>query len=272
MPPLALPFPNFDPVLISIGPIAIRWYALAYVSGILLGWWLARRIAANDRLWGGRSPIKPVDVDDLIVWVALGIVLGGRLGYVMFYQPVYFASHPLEIFVLWRGGMSFHGGFLGTVLALILFARWRGIPVLSMLDIAAIVTPVGLFLGRLANFVNGELWGRATDVAWAVVFPHAGPEPRHPSQLYEAGLEGILLFVVALIALRRGALARPGLIGGLFVAGYGLTRVFGEFFRESDAHIGFLAGGLTMGMLLSLPMILAGFAAIVHARRSAPAA
>ena len=148
MPPLALPFPNFDPVLISIGPIAIRWYALAYVSGILLGWWLARRIAANDRLWGGRSPIKPIDVDDLIVWVALGIVLGGRLGYVVFYQPVYFASHPLEIFVLWRGGMSFHGGFLGTVLALILFARWRGIPVLSMLDLAAIVTPVGLFLGR----------------------------------------------------------------------------------------------------------------------------
>jgi phosphatidylglycerol:prolipoprotein diacylglycerol transferase len=272
MPPLALPFPNFDPVLISIGPIAIRWYALAYVGGILLGWWLARRIAADDRLWGGRSPIKPIDVDDVIVWVALGIVLGGRLGYVLFYQPAYFAANPLEILVLWRGGMSFHGGFLGTVLALILFARWRGIPIVSLLDLAAIVTPIGLFLGRLANFVNGELWGRVTDVPWAVVFPHAGLEPRHPSQLYEAGLEGILLFAVAIIAMRRGALARPGLIGGLFVAGYGLTRVFGELFREPDAHIGYFAGGLTMGMLLSLPMILVGLAAIVLARRSTKAA
>ena len=272
MPLLALPFPNFDPVLISIGPIAIRWYALAYVSGILLGWWLARRIAANGALWGGKSPIKPIDVDDVIVWVALGIVLGGRLGYVLFYQPAYFVAHPLEIFVLWRGGMSFHGGFLGTVLALILFARRRKIPVLSMLDLAAIVTPIGLFLGRLANFVNGELWGRVTDVPWAVVFPHAGLEPRHPSQLYEAGLEGILLLVVALLAVRSGALSRPGLIGGLFVAGYGLTRVFGELFREPDAHIGYLAGGLTMGMLLSLPMILIGLAAIVVARRNASAA
>jgi phosphatidylglycerol:prolipoprotein diacylglycerol transferase len=272
MPPLALPFPNFDPILISIGPIAIRWYALAYVGGILLGWWLARRIAADARLWGGRSPIKPIDVDDVIVWVALGIVLGGRLGYVLFYQPAYFAENPLEILVLWRGGMSFHGGFLGTVLALILFARWRGIPILSLLDLAAIVTPIGLFLGRLANFVNGELWGRVTDVPWAFVFPYAGLEPRHPSQLYEAALEGALLFVVAMIAMRRGALARPGLIGGLFVAGYGLTRVVGELFREPDAHIGYFAGGLTMGMLLSLPMILVGFVAVVLARRSTKAA
>ena len=271
MPTLALPFPNFDPVLISIGPIAIRWYALAYVLGILLGWWLARRVAADAPAWGGTSPIRLVDVDDVIVWAALGIVLGGRLGYVLFYQPAYFASQPLEVLVLWRGGMSFHGGFLGTVLALILFARWRHIPVLSMLDLAAIVTPIGLFLGRLANFVNGELWGRVTDVPWAVVFPHAGLQPRHPSQLYEAGLEGILLFAVLLFAMRRGALARPGLIGGLFVAGYGLTRVFGELFREPDAHLGYLAGGLTMGMLLSLPMILIGAAAIVHAMRRAKA-
>ena len=271
MPTLALPFPNFDPVLISIGPIAIRWYALAYVLGILAAWWLARRIAADQRVWGGRSPIKLVDVDDVIVWCAIGIVFGGRVGYVLFYQPAYFLSHPLEIFVLWRGGMSFHGGFLGTVLALILFAWRRKIPILSMLDLAAIVTPIGLFLGRLANFVNGELWGRVTDVPWAFVFPHAGLQPRHPSQLYEAGLEGILLFTVLLLAARRGALTRPGLIGGLFVAGYGLTRVFGELFREPDAHIGYLTGGLTMGMLLSLPMIFVGAAAIVHAMRRAPA-
>lgn len=271
MPILALPFPNFDPVLIQIGPFAIRWYALAYVGGILLGWWLARRIAGNAQAWGGLSPIRPIDVDDVIVWCALGIVLGGRLGYVLFYQPAYFLEHPAEILVLWRGGMSFHGGFIGTVLALILFAWRRGIPVLAMLDLAAIVTPIGLFLGRVANFVNGELWGRTTDVPWAVVFPHAGTEPRHPSQLYEAGLEGILLFLVLIAAMRGGALKHRGLIGGLFVAGYGLARVFGELFREPDAQIGFLAGGLTMGMLLSLPMILVGIGAIVFAWRRATA-
>jgi phosphatidylglycerol---prolipoprotein diacylglyceryl transferase len=266
-----LPFPAFDPIAVSIGPFAIRWYALAYVGGILLAWWLARRIAANQALWGGRSPIRPLDVDDVIAWCALGIVVGGRLGYVLFYGPSYFAANPLEIFVLWRGGMSFHGGFLGTILALLLFARARGIPMLSMLDLAAIVTPIGLFLGRIANFINGELWGRPAEIPWAVVFPHAGPEPRHPSQLYEAGLEGLLLFAVLLIAVRMGALRRPGTIGGLFVAGYGLARIASEHFREPDAHIGFLAGGLTMGMLLSLPMVLAGAIAIVRAWRMPPA-
>jgi phosphatidylglycerol---prolipoprotein diacylglyceryl transferase len=270
MPLFVLPFPAFDPIAISIGPFAIRWYALAYVVGILLAWWLARRIAAHQALWGGHSPISPTDVDDVIAWCALGIVLGGRLGYVLFYGLSYFADHPLEIFVLWRGGMSFHGGFLGTILALLLFARSRGIPMLSMLDIAAIVTPIGLFLGRIANFINGELWGRPTDVPWGVVFPHAGPEPRHPSQLYEAAMEGILLFTILMIATRMGALRRPGMIGGLFVAGYGLARIAGEQFREPDAHIGFLAGGLTMGMLLSLPMVLAGAIAIVRAWRMPP--
>src|SRR3984893_3790333 len=163
--------------------------------------------------------------------------------------------------------MSFHGGFAGTVLGLLLFARKRGIPMLSMLDVAAIVTPIGLFLGRLANFVNGELWGRVTDVPWAFVFPHAGPEPRHPSQLYEAGLEGIVLFAVLVIAARRGALARPGLISGLFVGGYGLARFVSKFFREPDAQLGFLAGGLTMGMLLSLPMLVVGGGAVLYALR-----
>jgi phosphatidylglycerol:prolipoprotein diacylglycerol transferase len=263
----ALPFPAIDPVLISVGPLAIRWYALAYVIGILGGWWLARRVAGNDALWGGRSPIRPVDIDDVIVWVALGIVAGGRIGYVLFYNPAFFAAHPEQILVLWRGGMSFHGGFTGTVLALLLFARARKIPMLSMLDVAAIVTPIGLFLGRIANFVNGELWGRVGDVPWAFVFPLAGPEPRHPSQLYEAGLEGIVLFAVLLIAARRGALNRPGLIGGLFVGGYGLARIASEFFREPDAQLGYLAGGLTMGMLLSLPMLVAGAGAVMYALR-----
>ena len=272
MPVLALPFPDIDPILISIGPFAIRWYALAYVGGILLAWWLARRIAATQAYWGGAAPIRPDDVDDVIVWCALGIVLGGRIGFVLFYQPDYFLAHPAEILVLWRGGMSFHGGFLGTVIALVLFARKRGIPFLSMLDIAAVVVPMGLFLGRLANFVNGELWGRVTDVPWAFIFPIAGPEPRHPSQLYQAGLEGLLLFAILLIAVQRGALRRPGLVGGLFVGGYGVARVIGEFFRQPDAHIGFLAGGLTMGMILSIPMILIGGAAIVHALRRPKAA
>ena len=272
MPLFALPFPMIDPVLIAFGPFAIRWYALAYVAGILAGWWLARTIAGQEELWGGRSPITPMDIDDVIIWAAIGIVLGGRAGYVLFYNPAYFAAHPEQILVLWRGGMSFHGGFAGTVLALLLFARKRGIPMLSMLDVAAIVTPIGLFLGRLANFVNGELWGRVADVPWAFVFPHAGPEPRHPSQLYEAGLEGIVLFAILIIAMRRHALTRPGLIGGLFVGGYGLARIGSEFFREPDAQLGFLAGGLTMGMLLSLPMLLVGASAIWYALRRPPRA
>jgi phosphatidylglycerol:prolipoprotein diacylglycerol transferase len=272
MPFLIIPYPEIDPILISIGPFAVRWYALAYVAGILLAWWLARRVAANNAYWGGISPVRPVDVDDVIVWCALGIVAGGRIGYVLFYQPGYFLSNPLEIFVVWRGGMSFHGGFLGTVLALILFARSRKIPVLSMLDIAALVVPMGLFLGRIANFINGELWGRVADVPWAMIFPMAGPAPRHPSQLYQAGLEGLLLFAILMIAVRRGALTRPGLIGGLFVGGYGVMRVIGEFFREPDAHIGFLAGGLTMGMLLSIPMIVIGAGAVLYALRRPKAA
>jgi phosphatidylglycerol:prolipoprotein diacylglycerol transferase len=270
MPFLALPFPAFDPIVFSIGPFSVRWYALAYVGGIVLAWWLARRIAANHALWGGHSPIKSDDVDEVITWCAVGIVVGGRLGYVLFYGPQYFASNPLEIFVLWRGGMSFHGGLLGTILALTLYGRRHSISMLSMLDIGAIVTPIGLFLGRIANFINGELWGRVTDIPWAFIFPNAGPEPRHPSQLYEAGLEGIVLFAVGLIATYFGALRRPGLIGGLFVAIYGLARIAGEQFREPDAHIGYLAGGLTMGTLLSLPMVIIGTVAVVHAIHLSP--
>jgi phosphatidylglycerol:prolipoprotein diacylglycerol transferase len=262
MPLFALPFPMIDPVLISVGPLSIRWYALAYVGGLIGAWWMARRIAAAKAYWGGVSPMTPEDIDDLIVWAALGVVLGGRLGYVLFYNPAYFAAHPSEIFVLWRGGMSFHGGFLGTILALLLFARSRGIPMLSMLDVAAIVTPIGLFLGRLANFINSELWGRVTDVPWASVFPNGGPSPRHASQLYEGALEGIVLFAILVVMWRRGALKYPGMIGGMFVGGYGVARIVSEFFREPDAHIGYLTGGLTMGMLLSIPMLIVGSSAI----------
>ena len=265
-----IPFPAFDPVLISFGPFAIRWYALAYIVGILLGWLYARTVIKHETLWAGVPPMTPADFDDFVLWVTLGIILGGRIGYVLFYNPQYFAQHPLEIIELWKGGMSFHGGFLGCVLAVVLFARHRGIPILSLGDLTCAAATIGIFLGRLANFINGELWGRPTDVPWAMVFPSGGPQPRHPSQLYEALLEGLLLFVVLTVLIRRGALQRPGFIIGAFAFGYGIARTIGEFFREPDVQLGFLWGGVTMGMLLSLPLILAGLVLmLVTARRKA---
>jgi phosphatidylglycerol:prolipoprotein diacylglycerol transferase len=267
MPVSALPFPNFDPVLISIGPLAIRWYALAYIVGILLGWLYARMLIRNEALWGGRAPLAVSDFDDFIVWVTLGIILGGRLGYVLFYNPAHFAANPLEIVQVWGGGMSFHGGFAGCVIAVLLFARSAKVPVLSLGDLTCAVAPIGLFLGRIANFINGELWGRPTDVPWAFVFPGAGPLPRHPSQLYEAALEGLVLFIVLAVAVRMGALKRPGLTIGLFAIVYALGRSFCEFFREPDPQLGFLWGGLTMGMLLSIPLFLAGIAFLWNAMR-----
>ncbi|MBZ0138350.1 MAG: prolipoprotein diacylglyceryl transferase [Pseudorhodoplanes sp.] len=264
---LTLPYPAFDPVLIRIGPLAIRWYALAYIGGILFGWYYARTIIRNGRLWGGRAPMTVTDFDDFVVWVTFGIILGGRLGYVLFYNPAHFAAHPAEILQLWQGGMSFHGGFAGCVIAVLSFAWRRKIPALSLGDVTCAVGPIGLFLGRMANFINGELWGRPTDVPWAMVFPDAGPLPRHPSQLYEAALEGIVLLAVLAFAVRAGALRRPGLVIGLFAIGYALARSFCELFREPDAQLGFIWGGLTMGMLLSVPLFLAGVAFVVLARR-----
>lgn len=266
MPVFAIPYPAIDPVLIEFGPFALRWYALAYIAGILLGWWYIRRLVSSDRLWGGLPRPTTIDIDDFVLWATIGIVLGGRLGFVLFYNLPYYAEHPLEILELWQGGMAFHGGFLGVVVAMLLFAWRRGLAVWTLFDVVAAATPIGLFFGRIANFINGELWGRPTDVAWAMVFPGAGPEPRHPSQLYEAFLEGIVLFLVLLVAtwLFR-ALRRPGFTAGLFVAGYGITRIIGEQFRMPDAQIGFLPGGLTMGMALSIPMIVVGAWAIWRA-------
>jgi phosphatidylglycerol---prolipoprotein diacylglyceryl transferase len=255
---LILPFPQFDPVLVHIGPFAIRWYALAYIAGILVGWLYAKAILRSPRAWGGAAPISSVQFDDFVLWVTLGIILGGRIGYVLFYNLPHFLEHPIEIIKLWNGGMSFHGGFLGCVLAVVLFARRRKIPILSLGDLTCAVAPIGLFFGRLANFINGELWGRPSNVPWAIVFPSDGPEPRHPSQLYEALLEGLVLFAVLALFVRFGALKRPGLILGAFALFYGLARSFSEFFREPDVQLGFLWGGLTMGMLLSIPMILGG--------------
>jgi phosphatidylglycerol:prolipoprotein diacylglycerol transferase len=273
MPFLLIAFPVFNPIAISIGPIAIRWYALAYIGGIVLGWIYARALIRNDRLWADRSPITPLQLDDFILWVTIGIILGGRTGYVLFYNLPFFLARPAEIFELWKGGMSFHGGFLGCVAAVMLFCRQNNLPILSLGDITTAVGPIGLFLGRLANFVNSELWGRPADpsLPWAMVFPNGGPLPRHPSQLYEAGLEGIVLFTILAIMIRCGALKRPGLILGSFIALYGCARITGELFREPDPQLGFLWRGLTMGMLLSVPMVIAGVVIVVLAwRRKMP--
>ncbi len=265
MPLIVIPYPAIDPVLIHLGPFAIRWYALAYIGGILLGWAYCRALIRNERLWGGPAPVNLIDFDDFVLWVTLGIILGGRTGYVLFYNLPYFTAHPLEIFQLWNGGMSFHGGFTGCVVAVILFARSRGRPILSVGDLTCAAGPIGLFFGRIANFINGELWGRPTDVPWAMVFPYGGPLPRHPSQLYEATMEGLVLFIILWLLIRAGALQRPGLIVGSFASCYALARTFCEFFREPDAQLGFLWGGATMGQLLSIPLFLAGIGFIVYA-------
>jgi len=275
MPFLLIDFPVFNPVAIAIGPIAIRWYALAYICGIVIGWLYARALLKNEKLWGGPAPISLAQLDDFILWVTIGIILGGRTGYVLFYNPSFFLQHPAEIFILWKGGMSFHGGFMGCVAAVILFARANRLPILPLGDITTAVAPIGLLLGRIANFVNSELWGRAADpdLPWAMIFPNGGPAPRHPSQLYEAGLEGVVLFTILAIMIRLGALKRPGLVLGSFIALYGLARITGEMFREPDPQLGFLWGGLTMGMLLSVPMVIAGAIIIMQTlRRGAPQA
>lgn len=271
MPTLfAITYPDIDPVLLQIGPLAIRWYALAYIFGILFGWWYSRKLVSNDRLWGpGGSPISAKLLGDFVIWVTLGIILGGRIGYILVYDLAGFIDNPISIFALWEGGMSFHGGFAGVTIALIVFSLRHKLPMWSMIDVIAATTPMALFVGRIANFINGELYGRAGDVPWAMVFPGDSlGVPRHPSQLYESLLEGALLFVVLWILIYRfKALQRPGLIAGAFTAGYGIARTFSEFFREPDVQIGFLAGGLTMGMLLSVPMIIAGVIAMVIATR-----
>ncbi|MFU0507088.1 prolipoprotein diacylglyceryl transferase [Pseudaminobacter sp. NGMCC 1.201702] len=274
LPLAALPFPNIDPVIVQIGPLAIHWYGAAYIVGILFAWWYAGRLVRNEKLWAsGVTPMKREDLDDFLVWAAVGVVLGGRVGYILFYDLARYIQNPLDIFAVWQGGMSFHGGLVGTTLAMILFARSRGIRVWTMFDVVAAGVPVGLGLVRLTNFINSEIWGRPSDAPWAVVFPNGGPLARHPSQLYEAALEGLVLFIVLRI-LTHGLLKlkRPGFIAGAFVAGYGASRIFVEFFREPDAQLGYLFGGwLTMGMVLSVPMVVLGVWAMATAKpASAP--
>ena len=272
LPVSALAFPNIDPVIFSVGPLAVHWYGLGYVVGIMFAWWYGKKLLRNHRLWGNNQPpMQPEALDDFVIWAALGVVLGGRIGYVLFYNFSYYLSNPLAIPAVWDGGMSFHGGILGTTIAMTWFARSRGIKVWSMFDVIAAGVPVGLGVVRVANFINSELWGRVSDVPWAFYFPNGGPEPRHPSQLYEAFLEGFVLFFVLLLLVWVGKkLKAPGFIAGTFVLGYGLSRIIVEFFREPDAQLGYLFGGwLTMGMILSLPMVIIGLWAMWRANRAA---
>ncbi len=248
-------YPNIDPVAIAIGPLAIRWYSLAYLAGIVLGWWILKRL-------NRRFPITHLSakaLDDVIMYATLGIVFGGRLGYCLIYNHDYYFAHPLEILHVWKGGMSFHGGMVGLVVGVYLLCKKYRIAFFDLIDRIALVAPIGLFCGRIANFINGELYGRVSDVPWAMVFPNGGGSPRHPSQLYQAGMEGILLGLLMLWLWNRTPMrAHPGKISGIFLIGYGLARIIGECFREPDAQLGFLWEQLTMGQLLSIPMVLLG--------------
>jgi phosphatidylglycerol:prolipoprotein diacylglycerol transferase len=263
-----IPYPMIDPVAVNIGPLPIRWYALAYIGGLGLGWLYARLLVRNDRLWNSVPRPTASAIDDLVLYAALAIIIGGRLGQVIFYEWPYFSAHPLEIVQLWNGGMSFHGGLIAACLAIWFVARQAKVSILTLADICAAAAPIGILLGRIANFIRPEEWGRPTDVPWAMVFPGVDDLPRHPSQLYEGALEGVLLFVVLLFFVRGGALKRPGLTTGIFLVGYGMARIFCEFFRELDPQPEQIVSWLTMGMLLSVPMIVAGVGVIVYAVRS----
>lgn len=267
--PLAiLPYPEIDPVIVSLGPVAIRWYGLAYAVGLLLGW---RYVLRLNR--GPAALLQKKQVDDLLIWMALGVIIGGRLGSVLFYNLPYYIEHPIEILMVWHGGMSFHGGVLGVIVALLIFARWVAVPFLRLTDLVVAAIPIGLFFGRLANFINAELYGRATEVPWAMVFPSDPAHlPRHPSQLYEAGLEGVVLFLLlAWLAWRTGAYRRPGLLSGVFLIGYGVVRSLVELVRQPDQQLGFFVAGSTMGQWLSLPMLLGGLVLVWVALKRPPA-
>lgn len=265
---LVIDFPDISPVALRLGPIDIRWYGLAYAAGLGLGWLYVRSLLANARIWPPDQKPFPHDLaTDLLLYAAVGVVVGGRLGNVLLYEPAYYWQNPGEILAIWRGGMAFHGGVIGVGVALYVLARLRGLSALTLIDVCVAAAPIGLLLGRLANFINAELWGHVSTVPWAMVFPGAGPLPRHPSQLYEAFTEGILLFFVLRYAIySRQLLTRPGAVTGVFLAGYGLARILCEAFREdSDPHIGL--GLVTSGQMYSIPMVIAGIGFYIWARR-----
>ncbi len=287
---LAIPYPNIDPEIFAFDlfgfNVALRWYALAYIGGLLIGWRIIVRLMKRKSVWKGSAPMSPDQAEDLLTWLIFGVVLGGRLGFVLFYQSEYYFANPGEILKVWQGGMSFHGGFAGVIVATAIYSWRHKLPLWSVADAIAVAAPVGLFLGRIANFIMPELWGRPTTVPWAIEFPGVGcPDTwllactRHPSQLYEAGLEGILLGLIILwLVTRFRALQFPGLITGVFFLGYGLARMFVELFRQADAQFvsldnpfGYVItlgnAGLTQGQILSLPMVFIGIALILWSRR-----
>lgn len=257
---LAIPFPDIDPVALQIGPVAVRWYGLAYVAALLLGWLYIKRLLSTPGLWrDGKAPMPAALADDLFIWVAVGVVVGGRLGHILLYEPGHYFANPLDILQVWKGGMAFHGGMIGTICAMWLFARRHGAPALGVMDVVSAAVPIGLFFGRIANFINSEVVGREANVPWSFVFPGWGPNPRHPAQLYEAALEGAALFLVLrYLTHRRLAFHSPGVIGAAFLAGYGAFRIVCEFFKHEE-YRGLVGDGLlTMGMLYSLPMVVVG--------------
>lgn len=257
----AIAFPNIDKVALSIGPFSVHWYGLAYVVGILLGWWYAKKLVNNNSLWGGTSPITSLHLDDFLGWLVAGVIIGGRLGYVLFYNLSQYLSEPIKVFYIWDGGMSFHGGLAGVVIAMIIFARKNGFSPFSLFDVIGPASCFAIFLGRCANFINQELYGKPTDVAWGVIFPITGDGiARHPSQLYEAFLEGLVLFIILRFVTHKGLyLKQPGFVAGVYVGGYAIARILVEFVRLPDEHIKYLAGEwLTMGMVLSIPILLIG--------------
>lgn len=271
----AIPFPDIDPVAVQIGPIAIKWYGLAYLAGLLLGWLYIRRLLSQTKLWADdRPPFLPQKVDDLLIYMVAGVLIGGRLGFVLFYEPSYYLENPLDIFAVWKGGMAFHGGLFGSGVAIWIFSRRNGINPWSTSDLCTATVPIGIFFGRIANFINGELFGRPTDVPWGMVFPEARlhypdvePTARHPSQLYEAMLEGLLLFIVLRILTHYyGALKRPGLVSGTFLVGYALARSTAELFREPHFAHSLNIEPLTVGIAYSIPMLLLGLSVIYFAR------
>ena len=262
---MSLVYPQIDPVIVRLGPLALRWYAVAYMAGLFGGWRYVRYLATK-----APRAISGQQIDDFLVWATIGVVLGGRLGYILFYKPLDYLHDPLEMFAIWHGGMSFHGGLLGMIAAIILFTRVNKLNTLSVADLISVVAPLGLFFGRIANFVNGELVGRLAppDLPWGMIYPQVGPEPRHPSELYEAGLEGLVLLIVMYLLWRSEKLrARAGVLTGCFLIGYAAARIFAEFFREPDAFLGPVIGPFTMGQVLSVPVALVGLALIVWPRR-----
>lgn len=274
MSPLDIPFPEINPIALQIGPLAVRWYGLAYAAGLIIGWLYIRQLLEHQRLWKNETaPMRPDDADELLVWVAAGVILGGRLGHVLFYNPDFYFANPIEMFAIWKGGMAFHGGLLGTGIAMALFARREGISVWPVMDLVSAAVPIGLFFGRVANFINAEVVGSVTKMPWGMVFPGAGDEPRHPAMLYEAALEGIVLFLtLRYFTHTRLSLRMPGLTTGIFLIGYAVFRIFCELFKIVDYRLVLADYPITKGMVYSVPMLLLGLWFIYGARARAKGA